>query len=257
MKPYYQHGGITIYHGDCRKVMPTIPSGSIDAIWTDPPYGNGNHQGDFNSRLNKHRNRKDVPIANDTPELMRDVVDAMFIEAVRVLKKDCCCCCCCGGGGPEPTFAWIANRMDSKGLKFFHSVIWDKRNPGIGWRYRRQHEMVMIAHRAGGKLRWANDNLAVPNVIPIFPDRERQHPNEKPIALVTKFLSWHCCESDIVLDPFMGSGTTLVAAKQLTLRATGIEIEEKYCEISARRLEMGKTAMKHADSGFKPLFKLE
>jgi len=64
---------------------------------------------------------------------MRTVVDAMLTEAARILKPDCCCCCCCccgGGGGPRPTFAWVANRMDNSGLRFFHSVIWDKVNPG-------------------------------------------------------------------------------------------------------------------------------
>lgn len=126
--------------------------------------------------------------------------------------------------------------MDRNGLTFFHSVIWDKANPGLGWRYRRQHEMVMIAHRTGGKLRWASDTLAVPNIIRMMPDRERLHPNEKPLALTRLFLELHSVESDLILDPFMGSGTTLVAAKQLGRRAIGIEIEERYCEIAVQRL---------------------
>src|SRR5262245_37310716 len=124
--------------------MPHLPSNSVDMIWTDPPYGHGNHDEDLNSRLNDHRGLENVPIQNDSAEEMREVVDGMLCEAVQVLKDDCCCCCCCccGGGGPSPTFAWVATRMDSGGLQFFHSVIWDKINPGLGWRYRRQHEMV-------------------------------------------------------------------------------------------------------------------
>lgn len=237
MNPYYEDtkAGIVIYCGDAREVLPGLPDESVDVVWTDPPYGHANHQGDLNARLNAHRGIDDKPIANDTPELMREVVDYTLQQAARILKQDCCCCCG-GGGGPRPTFAWVANRMDSDGLQFFHSVIWNKLNPGLGWRYRRQHEMIMIAHRQGGKLRWANDKLAVPNIIEVFPPRERNHPNEKPIELVTAFLAWHSKDGDTILDPFMGSGTTLRAAKDLSRRAIGIEIEEKYCEIAAKRL---------------------
>ena len=116
MKPYYEDSkaGIVIYHGDCREVMGGFAGESVDVIWSDPPYGHGNHDGDFNSRLNKHRGLEDKPIANDSQDCMREVVDGMLTEAARVLKADCCCCCC-GGGGPKPTFAWVANRLDRNG----------------------------------------------------------------------------------------------------------------------------------------------
>ena len=170
---------------------------------------------------------------------MREVVDAALRLAVPLLRRDCCCCCCCCGGGPRPTFAWVADRMDRDGLSFFHSVIWDKRNPGLGWRYRRQHEMVMVAHREGGKLAWANDKLAVPNVQSLAAPRERLHPNEKPIDLPARFITWHTSAGDLVLDPFMGSGTTARAAANLGRRFIGIELDERYCEIAARRLAQG------------------
>ena len=238
MKPYYEHAGITIYHGDCREVLPTLEPESVTLLWTDPPYGHGNHDGDLNDRLNAHRSLESVPIANDGPEEMREVVDAALRLALPALRRDCCCCCCCccGGGGPRPTFAWVAGRLDRDGLQFFHSVIWDKLNPGLGWRYRRQHEMVMVAHRVGGKLSWADDGLAVPNVQRLGPPRARQHPNEKPLDLPGRFIGWHTSVGDLVLDPFMGSGTTLRAAKDLGRKAIGIELEERYCEIAAKRL---------------------
>ena len=238
MKPYYSENGIEIYCGDCREVLPRIESGSVDMILTDPPYGHNNHEGDLNAGLNELRGIDNKPIANDSPEEFRDVMDFMLNEAARILKADCCCCCFCGGGGgPKPTFAWLANRMDEKGLSFFHSVIWDKLNPGLGWRYRRQHEMIMVAHRRGGKLRWSQDKVAVPNIIQAYPPRDRQHPNEKPLQLMSKFIDLHTFPGDLVLDPFMGSGTTLRAAKDAGRRAIGIELEEKYCEIAAKRLQ--------------------
>jgi site-specific DNA-methyltransferase (adenine-specific) len=261
LTPYYEDAadGIVIYHGDCRTVLDALPAESIDLIWTDPPYGHSNHDGDLNSRLNDHRGIESQPIANDTADGMREVMDAMLKQAARVLKHDCCCCCCCcccgGGGGPRPTFAWVADRMDREGLAFFHSVIWDKVNPGLGWRYRRQHEMVMVAHRQGGKLAWCGDVPAVPNIQRMSPPREREHPNEKPIELVSGFILRHAREGDMVLDPFMGSGTTLVAAKRLGRRAIGIEIEERYCEIAAERLRreekplFGALAVEHEQLG--------
>jgi len=134
--------------------------------------------------------------------------------------------------------------MDEQGLSFFHSVIWDKANPGLGWRFRRQHEMVMVAHRNGGKLAWADDEVAVPNVQTLSPrHRDRHHPNEKPLDLPARFVTWTTKPDNLVLDPFMGSGTTLRAAKDLGRRAIGIEIEERYCEIAARRMEQEVLAL--------------
>ena len=232
-------GDATLYLGDCLEVMATLPDSSVDMIWTDPPYGHSNHDGDLNSQLNKHRGISDQPIANDGADDMRRVVSGMLDEAVRVLHDDCCCCCCCccGGGGPRPTFAWVANRMDERGLRFFHSVIWDKKNPGLGWRYRRQHEMVMVAHREGGKLLWSDDKNAVPNIVSFMPNKIRSHPNEKPVFFVERFIGWHSDVGQVVLDPFMGSGTTGVACANLGRKFIGIEIERKYFDIACERIE--------------------
>jgi len=227
-------GLATLYLADCLEAMRSMPDGSIDMIWTDPPYGHSNHDGDLNSQLNKHRGIDDQPIANDDAEGMRRVVDGMLTEAVRVLHPDCCCCCC---GGPRPTFAWVANRMDTAGLQFFHSVIWDKRNPGLGWRYRRQHEMVMVAHKAGGKLLWANDSRTQRNIISVMPPKDREHPNEKPEPLCNVFIDLHTTKGQTVLDPFMGSGTTGVAAVGSGRKFIGCEIERKYFDIACRRIE--------------------
>lgn len=231
-------GDCTLYLGDCLEVMTMLCPESVDMVWTDPPYGHSNHDGDLNAQLNKHRGIEDQPIANDDANSMRQVVDGMLVEAERVLRSDYCCCCC-GGGGPRPTFAWVADRMDGGGFKFFHSVIWDKRSPGLGWRYRRQHEMVMVSHKSGGKLLWNEDAGAVPNVYRLMPTkrRKRQHPNEKPVAMVESFVGWHTYMGQTILDPFMGSGTTGVACVNLGRKFIGIELEPKYFDIACQRIE--------------------
>ena len=229
--------GVEIWLGDCVNVMASLPDSSIDMIWTDPPYGHANHDGDLNARLNEHRGLESRPILNDGADDMRTVVDAMLTQAVRVLNRDCCCCCCCcGGGGPRPTFAWVADRMDRNGLSFFHSVIWDKRNPGLGWRYRRQHEMVMISHRDGGRLLWSADKRAVPNIYSQMPPRERTHPNEKPVEMCEHFIGLHTQFGQVVLDPFAGSGSTGVAAIRLGRRFIGIELDESHFATMRARL---------------------
>ena len=233
-----QIGKATLYLGDARDILPQLQPESVTLLWTDPPYGHANHDGDLNSRLNDHRGLESQPIANDTPNAMREVLDATLRAAVPLLRADCCCCCCCCcGGGPRPTFAWVADRMDRDGLAFFHSVIWDKLNPGLGWRFRRRHEMVMVAHRAGGKLAWAEDKRAVPNIFEMMPPRDRVHPNEKPEALPALFVELCTNQGDMVLDPFMGSGTTGVAAVRLGREFIGVELDPAHFATACRRIE--------------------
>lgn len=106
----------------------------------------------------------------------------------------------------------------------------------MGWRFRRDYEMVMVSHRKGGKLAWAEEAEAVSNICSFYLKNDRLHPNEKPLDLPLHFIRLTTEAGGMILDPFMGSGTTLRAAKDLGRRAIGIELEEKYCEIAARRM---------------------
>ena len=247
MKPYYEDELVTLYHGDCREVLPTLRSGSVRLLWTDPPYGHANQSGDLQSARMRDgvqggSTKAPEPIRNDDQNDMRLAVSGMLNEAVRLMCADCCCCCCAGGGGPTPTFAWLAQSMDSGLWRFFHAVVWDKtdRGPGLGWKLRRDYEFVMMAHRRGGKLSWAGD--AVSNIWRVAPEQNFYHPNQKPEELIAGFIRASTSGGDLVLDPFAGSGTTLVAAKRLGRKAIGIEIEERYCEIAASRCSQGTLA---------------
>lgn len=97
--------------------------------------------------------------------------------------------------------------------------------------------MIMIAHKTGGRINWNNDNRKVPNVLSLMPDRERDHPNEKPLALMQTLIETLSNDGDTILDPFMGSGTTGVACVKLGRKFIGIEIEPKYFDIACRRIE--------------------
>lgn len=130
--------------------------------------------------------------------------------------------------------------MDAKGLSFFHAVVWDKGGLGMGWRYRRNYEMVMVAHRKGGKLKWEweGSGLETANVVrmgKIIPQKD-DHPTPKPVELVSHFLRLHAKPGDVILDPFMGGGPVAVAAKEAGCRYIGIELDERWCALAVKRL---------------------
>ena len=244
VKPYYEHDGIVIYHGDCREILPGIASESVDFVFTDPPYGHNNNNGDLAHHWERalglvKRGAAEAgaarPIANDGSEA-NELVRWFYGEAARLLVKGGCCCCCGGGGGPDPQFArWSLWLDDAIGFK--HAVVWDKGGLGMGWHYRRNYEMVLIGQKPGAACKWYGGN-DVPNVLRIagLKPKAEGHPTPKPVALPRWFIRLHSAPGELVLDPFMGSGTTLVAAKLEGRKAIGIEIEEKYCEMAVKRL---------------------
>ena len=241
--PYYAEKGIEIYHGDSREIVPDLAA--VDMIMTDPPYGHNNNNGDlihvWEQALGRRKTTPEDarPIANDGPEA-NELARWLFKESRRLLKPGCCCCCCCcGGGGPDPQFARWSLTLDEE-LGFKHAVVWDKGGLGMGWHYRRNYEFVLVGMKPGAACKW-NGGLTTPNVVRIrgiIPDR-LDHPTPKPVSLMRFFIHLHSDLDDLVLDPFMGCGTTLIAAKSIGRRAIGIELEEKYCEMAAKKLAQG------------------
>jgi site-specific DNA-methyltransferase (adenine-specific) len=224
-------------------VLPDIEK--VDLILTDPPYGHNNNDRDLIHRWEHALGlvKRDLavagaarPIANDSPVASALLVKYLFEESARLLMPGCCCCCCSGGGGPDPQFARWSLWMDEH-LRFKQMVVWDKGGLGMGWHYRRNYEVVLVGTKPGAKTKWFGGN-SQPNVLRIsgILPRKDDHPTPKPISLMAKFVTFHSTRGDVVLDPFVGGGTTLIAAKNLGRRAIGIEIEERYCEMAAERL---------------------
>jgi len=245
MTPTWQtsDGSVQLYLGDCLDVLPTLGAGSVDMIWTDPPFGHGNQSDDLQAArvrdsVKGARVKESEPIANDSGDEFWDTLTGFYKESARVLNRDCCCCCCMAGGGPKPTFANLSLLAD-KHHEFFQAIVWDKsaRGNGMGWRYRRNYEFVLVTHRKGGRLLWNESQTAVPNIVRHCPPIDRCHPNEKPVSMVEDFLGWHTSKSDLVCDPFMGSGTTGVACVRLGRKFIGVEREEKYFNIAVKRIE--------------------
>lgn len=245
--PYFDRDGITLYHGDCLEILPQLEPGSVDMVFTDPPYGhNNNNNGDLISRWEAALGRGEYipevnnrPIANDGVEA-NEVYKAVLPELYRILQPGCCCCCC-GGGGPDPQFARWSLWMDEV-FNFKQMVVWDKGPIGMGWHYRRSYETILVGEKNGAACRWFDNTNMVENIIrpgkhrKIIPNSD-QHPTEKPVSLAKHFIELHTRFNDLVIDPFMGSGTTGVACVQTGRRFIGIEIDEKYCQIAQKRIE--------------------
>ena len=237
----------TIIHGDCLEIIKDFPDNSVDFIFTDPPYGHNNNNGDLISRreaaLGKsdyQPDRDNIPILNDgieANELFKDCLP----EFLRILKPGsccCCCCCCCCGGGPDPQFARWSLWMDEV-FAFKQMVVWDKGPIGMGWHYRRSYETVLVGQKPGAACAWYDKTSRIENIIRTIPKiipQTNQHPTEKPVRLPAHFIKLHSQPGDLVFDPFCGSGSTLLAAKRNGRNFIGIELDPKWVTHANERL---------------------
>lgn len=211
MTPYYEQDGIVIYHGRAECVLPTLPP--FDLLLTDPPYGISEARG-----KNKSRGRlavaKDFGVSDwdDAPPPRWLLDQAIALSRWQVIF----------GGNYfhlPPSKCWL---------------VWDKENGATDF--------------ADCELAWTNLDKAVRRMTfrwqgmltePGVPKEERVHPTQKPEPVMRWALLQAPSDVRTVLDPFMGSGTTLVACKRLGRQAIGIEASEAYCEIAAKRLAQG------------------
>jgi len=242
----------TIIQGDCLEVMKGIEDNSVDLVLTDPPYGHNNNNGDlihrWESALGKGVNTQEDarPIINDGFDEANKLFTSLMIESKRILKNGgVCCCCCCGGGGPDPMFARWSLEMD-KYLNFMQMVVWDKGPIGMGWRYRRSYETVLVGYK-GSHANWYDESDKVENIIRHIPKiipLKDNHPTEKPVSLMIKFIKLHTKEGDLILDPFLGSGTTAVACIKTNRHYIGIELSQEYCNIAQQRVDVENAQLK-------------
>ncbi len=248
LTPYYDHGGIIFVAGDARDILPSLASGSVDFFFTDPPYGhNNNNNGDLIHRIEAALGRlacgsdsppASRPIANDGAEA-NDLVKWFYANASRLLKPGHVLCCCCGGGGgPDPQFArwslWLA-----EALQFKQMVVWDKGPMGMGWHYRRSYETVLVAEKPGAKCAWYDESDRIENIIRHIPKlipTAKDHPTPKPVELAAHFIQLHTRPGDLVVDPFMGGGSTAEACKRLGRRFLGVELDPQWLDLAINRL---------------------
>jgi site-specific DNA-methyltransferase (adenine-specific) len=222
--PYYEHGGIVIYHGDCAEVLPVLEA--VDLIMTDPPYNYGKDYGTHDDAM--------------PPEQFESWLTHRFRLAADRLRD---------GGMVYFTCSTQMMRLCESWdfLRFRQWLVWHRPN------------LVNVHAHSDWKQTWEPIYYGGKGTFRatrgVFPDSAvftiptpqtnfiegRYHVCQRPRKLIQAWLSR--AAGDVVLDPFAGSGTTLVAAKEMGRRAIGIEIEERYCEIAARRLSQEVLAL--------------
>lgn len=224
MKPYYQSGQITIYQGDCREVLGVLEPESFDALVTDPPYGIGK---DYNGRREEGASADSYwawygPLHEMAMKLLRPGALVAVWQTQLYLRH---------------FWDWYGRSVHVYcAAKNFVQLRPTAIN--YGW------DPVALYYKDGADpLRPKNPprnldyHIAKTSSIVSRPDRpEREHPFPRPLDAVAHIVENFCLNGGLILDPFVGSGTTLLAAKELGCRAVGIEIEERYCEIAVRRL---------------------
>jgi DNA modification methylase len=195
-EPYYQDEAVTIYHGDCREILPLLPK--VDLVLTDPPYG-----------IQKWDWDEHYP-------------DGFELECLRLADTVAIMC-----------GQWaIPKCVRALGESYIGIIALHNRN---GMTYSPLGFGNWIPCIVAGHRPKSGQDLLLFNVTGDKPS----HPSPKPIAAMNRIIERLSKEGMVILDPFMGSGTTLRAAKNLNRKAIGIEIEEKYCEIAARRMGQG------------------
>ena len=209
MRPYYDEGGITIYHGDCREILPGLSR--VDTIITDPVWPNA-----------------DVPLAGR--EDPQGLLAQMFAALPDGIKRAAIQLGC----GTDPRFL----KAVPVTIPFFRVAWLEVMRMG----YRGRLGMTGdVGYLFGEPPASKPGQHIIPGVCsdPDPNGKQADHPCPRKLKHVAWLVRWWSHDDDLILDPFVGSGTTLVAAKLQGRRAIGIEIEERYCEVAASRLAQG------------------
>ena len=231
MKPYYERDGVALYHADYREVLPSLAPQSVDLVLTDPPYSTATHSGARTGARGEDATL--IPFASFTFDDLRTALGACGALARRWVV----------------TFSdWrhVGPLVDEtpEHLRFVRFGVWVKPNgapqftgdrPAQGW------EALTFWHREGVKLRWHGRGRSSVWTVPKV--HRNQHPTQKPLPLLADLVRLFSDPGDLVLDPFAGSGSTLVAALSEGRQALGVEMDERYCEIAAKRLEATQTPL--------------
>jgi site-specific DNA-methyltransferase (adenine-specific) len=215
-----------VINADCLEVMKMMPDKSVDLILTDPPYGI-NYQS--NMRVMSDKFDK---LDNDNNE-MRFIA---YKEFYRLLNDNCVAICFCSFKNFADDFNELKKYFDIK-----NCIIWYKAGGGIGdliHSFVTDYEIAIVAHKGDCSIRgkrcgsvWQSGKVNPNNMV---------HPTEKPIDLIQRLAKSFSDETDLVFDPFLGSGTTAVACEELKRRWIGCELVEKYCKISDDRISAVK-----------------
>ena len=238
-------GDATLYLGDCLEILPTL--GKVDAVVTDPPYcsgaateagrGGATHQGLRSETMRSgrfHWFRADNMTTAGLCELLRSMcVRAPVAEDGHILAF-------CDWR----MVTMLGPAMESAGWRLRNLVVWNKGHFGAGTGFRPQHEMIIHLTQRSPKFHSASfGNVLTHKRVS---SGDRAHPTEKPVGLMVDLLTVSTPAGGTVLDPFMGSGSTGVAALMSGRKFIGIERDPAHYESAVRRIEAASVGARHS-----------
>lgn len=218
-EPFYKDASVTLYHGNAYELLPRLEKPHL--LLTDPPYELTATGGGIGAKR----------------QYLADIagkIDSGFDMTLLDAFENWCCFC-----GKQQLKQLLAAAGDRR----WALVTWNKPNPTplTNANYLPDTEYIVHAFQTGRLFGEYRDKARY--IVHPVEQNDLGHPTVKPLAVVSKMLRLGSQEGETICDPFAGSGTTLVAAKLLNRRAIGIEINERYCEIAARRLSQGVLAL--------------
>lgn len=250
--PYYATNRVTLYHGDSLEILPRFDPGQIDLLLTDTPFA-VSKAGSVHKMARAHGGEKVGRIGRRLDFFEGDTDWASMTALVRRVIGLSASLLAPHGS----LYVWTGHRIfgglveDLEGAGWStRFLVWAKAHPvppppGAGWPS--GAELCLYAYRSGRKWRYTPRDVPRSNVFVADAFRHGQpgktgHPTQKPLGVIDPLLLASTDPDDLVLDPFCGSGTTLVSALRHGRRAIGIERDERYCEMAARRLQAEEPA---------------
>lgn len=210
MKPYYEedNGNIQIYCGDCLDILPSFPEKSVDLVLTDPPYGV--------QKVNWDSDLPPIKVWENTKRIMKDNASILVFGGIKRMPE------VIEMLGGKFNYQWVfvwyksnASQFGKTGYSKLDIALWYAK--GIAVAKNKKLDII---------------------IDPIIPSKNNfGHPTPKPIKVIKHIIECLSNEDDVILDPFLGSGTTAVAAKELGRKCIGIEISKEYCDIAIKRLK--------------------
>jgi site-specific DNA-methyltransferase (adenine-specific) len=242
----YGEPGAIVYRADCVEFMSLMPAGSVDAIFADPPYRLSNGGVTWKNGVLAPVNKGDWDRSLGGFERDHEFNVRWLRSARRVLKP--------GGtlwvSGTHHVIFSLGFALQTLGFRVINSVVWEKPDPppnALHTAFTHAHETLIWASKGSGHtfnhhlINSPNPQSPLSSVwrIPAVPAREKRHgrhPTQKPLRLVRRAILACTREGEMVFDPFCGSGTSGVAAKELGRFFVGAEMEEGFCELAGRRM---------------------
>lgn len=224
-------GNATLYNGDCLDALEEISG--MNAVITDPPFSSG-------ARTDAGKSTRGAMLRGakwDGDWFSHDnLATHGFLYLMRLVGLRLQQACATPATGhffiDWRMFPNLYGALEASGWIVKNTVVWDKKHFGMGTNYRNQHEFVIYAEK--GDVEFGSHSLG--NVVQCSREDPINHPTEKPVALIERFIGAVTKEGEAVIDPFMGSGTTGVACMNLARKFVGIEIDSRHFDTACERI---------------------